>query len=117
MATKQIIVLSEGTSETEVSYQVAFWYPITLNPVPRSAGSAWVPSGTSAGASTTENSAIQAGTILEEVRGFSFPVGSPVSAIEAILEQYWTKRNAQINGQGANQYYGAYFDGTAWGQA
>ena len=115
MATKQIIVLSQGSNGTEVSYSVAFWYPITLNPVPQTAGSAWVPSGTSAGASTAENQAIQAGTIREEIQGFSFPVGTPVAAIEAVLQQAWAKRNAQIAGQGANQFYGSWFDGTAWG--
>jgi hypothetical protein len=114
MATKQIIVLAESTSETEVNYTVAFWYPITLNPVPQSAGSVWVPLGTSAGASTAENQAIQAGTIKEEVRSFDFPVGTPVSAIEAVLQQAWAKRNAQIAGQGANQFYGSWFDGSAW---
>lgn len=117
MATKQIVVLDEGTSETQVSYRIAFWYPITVNAVPQTAGSVWVASGTSAGASVAENSAIQAGTIKEEVQSFSFPVGTPVSAIEAVLQQAWAKRNAQINGQGANQFYGAFYDGTAWGSA
>jgi hypothetical protein len=115
MATKQIIVLDQQTNETEVNYRIAFWFPITLNPVPQSAGSAWVPSGSSAGASTAENQAIQAGTIKEEVRSFDFPVGTPVSAIEAVLQQAWAKRNAQIAGQGANQFYGSFFDGTTWG--
>ena len=115
MATKQIIVLDEQTNETEVTYRIAFWYPITLNPVPQSAGSVWAPLGTSAGASTAENQAIQAGTIKEELRTFDFPVGTPVSAIEAVLQQGWAKRNAQINGQGANQFYGSFFDGAAWG--
>lgn len=117
MATKQIIVLDENSNETEVNYRIAFWFSITLNAVSQTAGSVWVASGTSAGASAAENSAIQAGTIREEVRSFTFPVGSPVSAIEAILQQAWTKRNGQINGQGANQFYGAFFDGTSWGSA
>jgi hypothetical protein len=115
MATKQIIVLSQSTSETEVAYTVLFWYPITKQPVPQTAGSAWVASGTSTGAASAENQAIQAGTIKEEARGFTFPVGLTVSAIEAFLQQTWANRNAELNGQGPNQYYGSYFDGTAWG--
>lgn len=117
MATKQIIVLTQSTNQTEVNYSVLFWFPITLNPVPQTAGSVWTPSGTSVGASTAENQAIQAGSIKEEVQGFTFPVGTPVSAIEAVLQQAWAKRNAQIAGQGANQFYGSFFDGTAWGAA
>lgn len=116
-AAKEVIVLDESTTATTVTYQVLFWYPITKNPKPQagSAGSLWVASGTSAGATSAENTAIQNGTILEENTSFSFPVGIPVAAIESVLQQAWAERNAQINGQGANQYYGAYFNGTAWG--
>ena len=114
MATKQIIVLDQSSSELSVSYRVAFWYPITLNAVTQTAGSVWVASGTSLGASAAENTAIQTGTIREEVQNFSFPVGTPVSAIEAVLQQAWAKRNAQIAGQGANQFYGNFWDGVSW---
>ena len=92
MATKQIIVLSQSTSETEVNYNVLFWHPITKNPVAQTAGSVWVASGTSLGASTAENQAIQAGTIREEGHGFTFPVGLSVAAIEAFLQQAWTNQ-------------------------
>jgi hypothetical protein len=115
MATKQIIVLSQSTNGTEVTYQVAFWFAITLNPVSQTAGSLWVPSGTSLGASVAENSAIQAGTVREESASFSFPIGTPISAIEAVLQAAWAKRNTQISSQGANQFYGSWFDGTVWG--
>ena len=116
MAAKQIIVLTEQTSETEVSYNVLFWFPITLNPVARTAGSTWTASGTSAGASAAENAAVQNGSIIEEQHSYSFPVGTLVSAIQAVLQAAWARRNAQIAGQGANQFYGAFFDGSAWGQ-
>src|SRR5690349_14296269 len=114
MATKQIIVLDESTSETQVIYRAAFWFPLTFNPVSQTAGSVWVASGISVGASAAENLAIQNGTIKEETRDFSFPVGTPVAAIQAVLQQAWAKRNAQIGGQGANQFYGSFFDGTSW---
>lgn len=115
MATKQIIVLTQSTSETEVTYNVLFWFPITANPVSQANGSLWNASGTSAGATSAENTAIQNGSIKEEERSFDFPVGTPVAAIEAVLQQAWAKRNAQIAGQGANQFYGSYFDGSVWG--
>jgi hypothetical protein len=118
-ATKRIIVLDEAINPggTTVSYSTLFWFPIANQPKPQSgsSGSEWVASGTSAGATAAENTAIKNGTILEEANSFSFPVGTPVTAIESVLQQAWTERNAQINGQGANQYYGAYFDGSAWG--
>jgi len=117
MATKQIIVLSQSQSETEVAYNVLFWFPITTKPNPQTAGSQWNPiSGVSTGASTAENQAIQAGSIKEEARSFSFPVGTSIAAIEAVLQQAWAQRNAEIGGVGPNQYYGSYFDGSAWGQ-
>lgn len=111
---KKIIVLPQSTDGIMVSYSVAFWYPITSTPRPQTNGSAWIASGTSLGASTAENQAIQAGTVQEELKGFSFPVGLATAAIEAYLQQYWTNRNAQINGIGGNQYYGVAFDGTTW---
>ena len=114
MATKQVIALSVSYTETEFTINFAFWFPITKNPVPQTAGSAWVPSGASAGASAAENQAIQAGTIREEGYSHTFPVGTPIAAIEAIVQQAWTERNAQINGQGANQFYGNFFDGVSW---
>lgn len=114
-ANPQVIVLSESVSGTNVTYSILFWIPITANPVPQTAGSIWTASGASAGASSAQNTAIQAGSIREEAESFEFPVGTPVSAIEAILQQAWTNRNGQINGQGANQYYGSFWNGTAWG--
>jgi len=115
MATKQVIALDVSYSETEFTVRFAFWFAISKNPVPRANGSAWGASGTSAGASAAENSAIEAGTIVEELNSFNFPVGTPVSAIEAVVQQAWAERNAQLNGQGGNQFYGDYWDGTQWG--
>lgn len=118
MATKQIIVLNEDTDGLNVTYRTAFWFPITLNPAPAPQGSAWVPvTGVSAGASPAENQAITSGSIKEELQPFSFPIGTPIAAIESVLQAAWAKRNAQIGGQGAEQFYGAFFDGSAWGQS
>lgn len=115
-STPEVIALDESFSETSFTLRFAFWFPITKNPTPQpgSAGSVWTASGTSAGATVAQNTAIQNGTILEEVRTFTFPVGTPVAAIEAVVQQAWIERNAQINGQGANQFYGDYFNGAAW---
>lgn len=114
MAAKKIVVLSQGSDGIMVTYSAAFWFPITGTPRPRTDGSQWIASGTSSGASAAENTAIQNGTVQEEVKAFSFPVGLPVASIEAYLMQYWANRNAQINGVGGNQYYGAAYDGSTW---
>jgi hypothetical protein len=117
MPAKQIIVLGKSQTETEVTYNVLFWFPITSKPQPQTTGSAWTPvTGISTGAAAAENTAIQNGTVKEESYSFSFPVGTPVATIEAYLQQAWTNRNAQIAGVGAYQYYGSYYDGAAWGQ-
>lgn len=106
---KQIIALQQSSNGTDVSYQVAFWFPITSGAQTQTAGSAWT------GASAAENQAIQNGSVKEEIVGYTFPVGTPATAIKAILQQAWTERNAQINGVGPNQFYGVFFDSvTGW---
>ncbi|HUJ41270.1 MAG TPA: hypothetical protein VLW54_12050 [Candidatus Acidoferrales bacterium] len=115
---KRIIVLGKTETETEMTISVIFWFPITSFPAPQTGGSAWVPvAGVSSGASTAENQAIQAGTVKEEGGSFTFPVGTPVANLEAVLLQAWSNRNAQLNGVGSYQYYGAYNDSSAgWAQ-
>jgi hypothetical protein len=106
---KQIIALNQSSNGTEVSYGVAFWYSIASGLLPQTAGSVWT------GASAPENAAIQAGSVKEEVQSFSFPVGTPIAAIKAVLQQAWAERNQQINGMGPNAVYGVFFDSvTGW---
>ena len=101
---KQIIVLNQSSNGTSVNYSVALWYPITAGVTPTTLGSQW------SGASTAENNAILAGTVIEEIGSHSFPVGVSTSAIKAVFNQMWTDRNTQINGIGPNQYFGVFFD-------
>jgi hypothetical protein len=111
---KKLVVLSQTTNGIMQNYSVAFWFPITSTPRPQTNGSVWIASGTSTGASAAESAAIQAGTVVEEVQAFSFPVGLVTSAIQSYLVQFWTNRNVQINGVGGNQYFGTSFDGVTW---
>jgi hypothetical protein len=101
---KEIIVLTQATNGTTVDYKIAFWYPITSGVATTTLGSVW------SGASTAENNAILAGTVIEEVSSYSFPVGTPATAIKPVLQQVWTDRNAQINGIGPNVFFGVFFD-------
>jgi hypothetical protein len=106
---KQIVVLGVSQSATSLSINAVFWFPITSGALPRTAGSAWV------GASPAENAAIQAGTVLEEGYGDSFPVGTTTVAIKDILNKAWTQRQNALNGVGPNTYNGIFFDGaTGW---
>lgn len=106
---KQIIALSKTESGIYTTFQVAFWFPITTGVQTQTNGSVWT------GASSTENAAIQAGTVREKVESFSFPTGASAAVIEGFLLQCWTNANAQINGVGPNQIYGSYYDPAAGG--
>ena len=115
---KRIIVLDRSTSESEANYNCLFWFQLSSGIRTQSAGSAWVPNGSSVGASAGENQAIQAGTILEESHSFQFPVATPITDIENVMLQAWTNRNQQINGVGPNQFYGSFNDSVSgWATA
>lgn len=114
MAVKRVIVLTQSSSETEITYNGLFWIPVTSGIRTQTAGSLWVANGTSLGAAAAENTAIQNGTILEVPWSFQFPVGTPAATIEITLQQAWTNKNAQVNAVGPNQFYGFFYDGVAW---
>lgn len=106
---KQIIVLGTSQNGTTQSISATFWYAITSSPQTRTAGSVW------AGASAAENTAIQAGTVLEEVQSFQFPVGTATATIKDVLNKAWTQRNNALGGIGPAQYNGVFFDSaTGW---
>lgn len=105
---KEIIVLGTSTDPVVMTVDCVFWYPITSGQKATS-GSVW------SGASTAENTAIQGGSVLEEVRSFQFPVGFATANIKAYLVQYWVNRNTQINGVGPGLYQNVYDDSvTGW---
>lgn len=103
-AAKQIIVLGQSQNGTTVTIQAAFWYPITSGLLPQTAGSRWT------GASAAENTAIQNGSVLEEIQSFSFPVGTTSTTIKDVLNKAWTQRNTALGGIGPNQFNGVFFD-------
>ena len=106
--TTQIVILGSSLNSVMLTLNLVFWYQITSGPKAISGISAWP------GASTAENTALQSGAILEEVTSFSFPVGVSVASIEAFLQQYWSNRNAQINGIGPGLYQNYGFVNGAW---
>ncbi len=78
------------------------------NPVPvTNATSAWQ------GASAPDLSAIQAGTIVEVVKGFTFPNATPAATIKSTLQSAFTALAAGLPSKGL--YYGIFFDSvTGW---
>ncbi len=104
----QIIILGSSINSVMLTLNLVFWYPITSGQKTTAGVSAWP------NASTAENTAIQNGSILEEGASFSFPVGTAVANIEAYLLQYWTNRNAQLNGVGPGLYQNYGYTGSAW---
>jgi hypothetical protein len=107
---KQIIVMGVGISNgLWVPSDCLFWFPITSGKQPQTAGSAWT------GASAAENAAIQSGAVLEERTTIQLPYNNDATANETSLLQYWTNRNAQINGRGPAQAQGTYYDPASGG--
>lgn len=110
-AAKQIIVLGQQQTGTEIVINVVFWYPITSGALAQTKGSAWT------GASAAENTSIQNGSVLEEGQSFSFPVGTTSTTIKDVLNKAWTQRNTALGGVGPNMFNGIFFDSvTGWSQ-
>jgi len=104
----QIIILGSNINSVFTTVNMVFWYPITTGAAAISGISAWPK------ASTAENAAIQAGTILEEQQTFQFPTGFTTAQMEEYCLQYWTNRNAQLGGQGPGMFANTGYNGTAW---
>lgn len=106
---KRIINLGAAIQGTNLIVSTVFWYPITTGAKPTSGVSQWT------GASTAENTALQAGTVLEEPNTFTFAMGTTGAVIEAQILLAWTNRNAQINGQGPGLFANVFNDSvTGW---
>jgi hypothetical protein len=103
-ATKQVIVLNSSSNGAQTTIKVAMWFVITSGAQTQTAGSIWT------GASAAENTAIQNGTVIEEVQTFQVPNGSTTVTIKDLLNKAWTARQAQINGVGPGIYSGIFFD-------
>ena len=106
---KQIIILDQVSNGTSLTVNIAFWYPITAGARVQTNGSVW------SGASAVDNTAIQAGTVKEELQSFTFAIGTPTASIKPVLQQIWTARNTQLNGIGPNQLFGIFYDPTGGG--
>jgi hypothetical protein len=108
---KQIIVLEVSAPQGgQLGVNYLFWFPVTVGQEsPRPAVSGW------AGASTAENSDLQAGRVIEEFYSDNFPNTFTSAQIKAALVAQYNARKAYLltlPARGA--FYGLNFDGTVW---
>lgn len=115
VGTKEVIVISTNTGTSgELGVQCAFWYPV---PTGKELA---VPGRSSAfdRATADETAALQAGRIIEEGRSYQVPNSYTNLQIEAYLQAMYTAHLAYVNSQiPTGQYHGAFWNGSAWGQA
>lgn len=110
---KHVIILETNPSEGGlISIRAAFWLdvpPEQAVQIPQLAASSW------RNASDEEIKALQAGTVIEEVRTFIFPVSLGVDDVHKLLQIAYVDRAAYLASVPfKGQYYGAFFDGSQW---
>lgn len=114
MATqKQIIILEKVVGASVVSYKYALWaaVPLARQPFytrPTTYKSAWKD------AALADNTALQAGQIVELVESFSTPTSQSLAQIKALLEARFTAFQTDITSTNLWDRYGSYFDGVTW---
>lgn len=111
--TKEIVVLStSNVTGGELAVTVGFWYP-----VPNGKELAVTRSSVFDRATVDENTALQAGRIIEDVRGYAVPSTYTNNQIQSFLQAMYAARLAYFNSQvPTGQYHGAAWNGAAWGQ-
>lgn len=116
MARFRIIALDKSLDAGRTNWRLVFWYDVSaarqqFYSRPASFISAWI------GATGADNTAIQNGSVYEEVVTYSPDSVQGTVAIETGAAALWTARNAVF--QAANQWanYGTTWDGTTWSVA
>jgi len=107
---KKIIILDVKKGPGgDTSVQYAFWFPIPLaRRVPKAGKSFY------RDASAGELSALQDGSVIEEVNESQF-TGATVAQIKSFLQNKYAIRESAISAlPNPNQYYGTSWDGTTW---
>ena len=108
---KEIIIAGVQQNPQSQALQITgwYWFPITSGAKTQANGSAW------SGASAAENSAIEAGTVLEVSFIVNYPIGTPVATLKSLLQQDWANKNSALAGLGPAVDANVYYDGsTGW---
>jgi hypothetical protein len=122
MATPQIVVLDAQQDPTGVNLNIrcAMWLVAPASrvlPLPNFVSSVPLASSVSWGVSTAVISALQAGTLVEQVTSVSLGVsGLTTAAIEAALQARYASLQATLTSLvfSTIHFVGATFDGTTW---
>jgi hypothetical protein len=115
---EKVMVLDVGLPQGGwISVRFAMWFPVA-------AGNELAqPTFTSSWADVASKDsalllALRAGTVLEKVYSHDFPAGMSLANVEAFLAAAWTAVNSYLGGvPQPGQFYGTYWDGTAWAKA
>lgn len=110
---KQVIILDTNVSDGGlVAVRAAFWIPVTPGqetPLPALASSNW------RGADGKEITALQEGSVVEEVRQFVFGRSLDTPTVQKLIQVAYDDRLAYLESiPPRGQFYGAYLDNGSW---
>jgi hypothetical protein len=112
MPAKRIIILEQQDAQT---YRYAMWADVPAARQPffanASAKSAW------SGALTADNTALQNGSVAEQVATFQVPAGEALATTLARLTSLWNNYQNGITNNNLWVRYGSFWDGTTWTNA
>lgn len=108
---KQIVILETNTDNGGAfSVRLVFWFPIVAGkqvPIPALTKSLWT------GASAAEITALQNGSVVEELRNFSFAKTETTANIKLFLAKAYADRKTYLDSLPfVGQFYGIYLDDT-----
>lgn len=111
MARMRVIVLDQPQGEPD-HYRYALWADVPVarqsfyaNP---NAKSAW------AGALAADNTALQNGSVVEDVRDQRVIPGTTLAQVETYLQNRWSDYQTYITNYNPWLHYGSTWDGTTW---
>lgn len=120
---RQIIILEtrKNLSTGKQSVTGAYWFAIPASPagsrVPRPAFvSAGVSLSGAAALTTTEQAALEDGSVREESFNVELSLSATNAQIQGELQRQWTDRNTALAAEPPpRQFYGVSWNGTTWG--
>lgn len=109
---RQIIILETNPADGgQKTVRCVFWFAIAAGsriPLPSFVSEFKTPT-------TEEATALQDGSVVEEVHTYHYPNSYNATSIRAALAAAWTDRKAWRDAQpNTGQFYGSSWDGTTW---
>lgn len=111
---RQIIILDQPGLPSDLRYNVCFWLAV---PVARQ--SFYVNATFKSrviGITGPELSALQDGSVVEQVQEANYPLGTGIGAIAADLVSRFTAAQSAFNTMNPFNRYGSFYDGASWTQ-